>query len=127
MLTNESNTTIRHNGNCYHRQPIDQLNNAHLGGLVLEQSLNEVPGQGTDPGGDVVLVLLDPDQREVVRLNIKKRATVTKLLFHRPRVRVLECLCLEGRLAHQEGVEDAPNAPHIHLVTVAFLAKDLGE
>ena len=52
---------------------------------------------------------------------------IKTFIFHRPCVSVLECLSLEGRFAHQESEEDAANAPNIHLVTIAFLAEDLGE
>ena len=58
---------------------------------MLEEALDQISCQRSNPAGDVVLVLLDP------------------------RVGVLQGLRLEGRFAHKQGVEDAANAPNIHL------------
>ena len=69
----------------------DLVHTWSAGRLVLEKALNQVSCKRSNPAGDVVLVLLDP------------------------RVGVLQGLRLEGRLAHEQGVEDAANAPHVHL------------
>ena len=42
-----------------------------LGGLVLEQLLDEVPRQGADPRGDMVLVLLDSAQKSKIKYLFK--------------------------------------------------------
>ena len=68
----------------------------------LEQFEDEFFGQGSDFGWNVIFVVLDAC------------------------VCVLECLGLEGGLPHQEGVEDAPQRPDVHLVAVALLLQDFG-
>ncbi len=72
-----------------------------LGGVVLEQLGDQVLCERPHPGGHVVLVPLDA------------------------RVGVLERLRLEGRLAHQQRVQDTPQRPDVHLVAVALLAQHL--
>ena len=42
-----------------------------------------------------------------------------------PRVGVLERLRLEGRLAHEQRVEDAADGPDVHLEAVPLLAQHL--
>ena len=91
-------------GEISHRHEVVAQDVRHarsLLGVVLQQLLDEVLGQGPHPAGDVVLVLPDPG------------------------VGLLQGLGLEGRFAHQKGVEDTAEGPDIHLVTVTFLPQNL--
>ena len=63
-------------------------------GVPLQQPLDEQLGAGGHAGGHPVLVALDAH------------------------VGVLERLCLEGRLAHQQREQDAPDGPHVNLTGV---------